>query len=353
MPACNLIKNQVWWNMLNNIVPCCSFDPKFNKLSKTINDYHNSQLYKKLLDSDKNDYWIDECHRCKHAEEMGALSERKIHNKVFSGKEQIESLQFSISNYCNLSCIMCNPRLSTTWQNLVRYDKELQGFTANFNAVETFDISQIKNINTQYIKKITITGGEPLTSPVLLQLINELDSRIDLSNVVMSINTNGTNIDVLYNDIWSKFKSLKIFLSVDGIQQLNDFIRLGSNWNELLQNYYKLKEMGLIAGINPTIFALTISSISDIYHFFSNDIVKPHLLDWPHYLHYNSLPQAYFQKYVLTESNLEIFHKFTTDLPYKFNAEGNKKLCKYINVLRKHYKKDLKYYLPSIEEIFI
>ena len=55
MPACNLIKNQVRWNIYNNITPCCSFDPKFNKLSKTINDYHNSQLYKKLLDSDKND----------------------------------------------------------------------------------------------------------------------------------------------------------------------------------------------------------------------------------------------------------------------------------------------------------
>ena len=348
-----MIQNQIFFNMSNNIVPCCVFDANPNKLTKTINDYYNSPLYNKLLDSNENDYWVDECHRCKSAEEGGGFSERKKANRIFSGKEQIESLQFAISNYCNISCIMCNPRLSTTWQNLVRYDKELQGFTAKFNTVETFDISQIKNINTQYIKNITITGGEPLTSPVLLQIINELDSRVDLSNVTINIHTNGTNVDVLYNNIWKKFKSVKINLSIDGVEKLNDFMRLGSNWNQILQNYYNLKEMNLRLIICTTISALNINSISELYNFFSNDTFKPHILTFPTYLHYNSLPPAYFQKNVLTESNLEVIHKYTTGLPYKFNSEGNKKLCNYINVLRKHYKKDLKYYLPSIEEIFI
>ena len=353
MPACNMIKNQIFFNMSNNIVPCCVFDANSNKLTKTINDYYNSPLYNKLLDSNENDYWVDECHRCKSTEEGGGFSERQKANRIFSSKEQIESLQFAISNYCNISCLMCTPKLSTTWQNVIREDNELEDFFDDNKIVKTFDISQIKNSNLQYLKRITITGGEPLTSPVLLQLINELDSRVELSNVAIDINTNGTKVDVLYNNIWKKFKSVKINLSIDAVEKLNDFIRLGSDWNQILQNYYNLKEMNLQLSICPTISALNINSISELYNFFSNDTFTPHILTFPTYLQYNSLPPAYVKKYVFTESNLEVINKFTTDLPYNFNAKGNKRLCNYINVLRKHYKEDLKYYLPFIEEIFI
>lgn len=353
MPACNMIKNQIFFNMANDIVPCCVFDAKANVLSKTINDYCDSKLYKKLLDSYENDYWVDECHRCKSIEEAGAISERQKANRIFSSNEQIESLQFAISNYCNISCLMCTPKLSTTWQNILKDDKKLAKYFEDCTTVKTFDISQIKNSDLQHLKRITITGGEPLTSPILLKLINELGSRIDLSNVAIDINSNGTKVEVLYNDIWKKFKSVKINLSIDAMGKLNDFIRLGSDWNQILQNYYIIKEKNFKLSICPTIFALNINSISELYNFFNNDTFTPHILTFPTYLQYNSLPPAYVEKYVFTKSNLEVIHKFTKDLPYKFNADSNKRLCNYINALRKHFRKDLQYYLPSIEEIFI
>ena len=65
------------------------------------------------------DGWAEGCKKCMKEEQRGHNSLREQMNKNFSGTTDLEYIEISLSNKCNLACKMCAPTYSTLWNKLV------------------------------------------------------------------------------------------------------------------------------------------------------------------------------------------------------------------------------------------
>ncbi|MDI6736123.1 MAG: GTP 3',8-cyclase MoaA [bacterium] len=93
---------------------------------------------------------------------------------------RIDYLRISITDMCNLRCIYCQPILTTGWkshQEILRYEEIIRL------------ASLMVNIG---IKRIRVTGGEPLIKNGVIHLIEEL-ARVELLEE-LSLTTNATKL---------------------------------------------------------------------------------------------------------------------------------------------------------------
>jgi GTP 3',8-cyclase len=145
----------------------------------------------------------------------------------------IDYLRISITNRCNLKCLYCHP-LS---------DAGLKGCK---EILELDEILHIVRLFTRYgVKKVRLTGGEPLLREDILQLVKELSAIEGVED--LSITTNGIHLESLANEL--KTAGLqRINISVDSTDRAKfkkitgfDLLR------EATGGIYKAIE----AGLNP------------------------------------------------------------------------------------------------------
>ncbi|MFH2143094.1 MAG: radical SAM protein [Bacteroidota bacterium] len=142
------------------------------------------------------------------------------------------SLDFQISNICNLSCIMCNGELSQT----VRKNREKKEVFKN-----PYDNSIIKKITPflPHLKEAAFTGGEVF----LIKLYYDIwDKIIEVNpSIRVSITTNGTILNSRVKSYLEKL-DFNITISIDSVNKENfEKIRRFSDFETVIKNldYYK------------------------------------------------------------------------------------------------------------------
>lgn len=147
----------------------------------------------------------------------------------FIGGQKYLTVQFDITNACNLSCLHC-------------YHKD----HLNKGALKFEDWIQVLNqyeslINKLYLNpSIIICGGEPLTSPMLFPLIDEIKKR--WADPKLFILTNGTRVT---KEFVNKIKDLNISIqvSLDGPNATaHDKIRGVGNFQKAINSIQLLRE---------------------------------------------------------------------------------------------------------------
>ena len=208
-------------NPYGEINPCCIFDkriyPKYDSLEMAFNGPENSDLRSKML----NDEWVEGCKKCYRDEEIGKPSYRKRFNKKydtsFVDKPIIKELEFSASNLCNFKCIDCNYKFSSAIDGKVSRNK-----------LPDLDLSELEELK--------ILGGEPFLDPLYLELFDTLN----IENINLMIVTNNS---IFPNKKWrnylSRFKSLNYNISIDGIEDVAEFVRYGTKWSRFERNFDK------------------------------------------------------------------------------------------------------------------
>lgn len=83
-------------------------------------------------------------------------------------------------------------------------------------------------------------GGEPLLIERQFELLKKCIDADIAKNISLEYNTNGTLIPERAWDLWKHFKCVKIGLSIDGIEEVNDYIRYPSKWNIVHENIKRL-----------------------------------------------------------------------------------------------------------------
>jgi hypothetical protein len=170
---------------------------------------------------------------------------------VFLGPLLLESI-------CNFSCYVCGSGNSTQWASIVKpFKKDLEdaNLTEERTHVEQWYNPDHLNLNKNYSKKIkeilyntdmssvrfvTLVGGEPLYGKMFFWFLELLDSRVDLSNVTLSFNTNVSIFpDEKILNILRKFKEVRVSLSLDGVGSLQPTTRPGVSWEETNSNVDK------------------------------------------------------------------------------------------------------------------
>ncbi len=251
--VCKFAWSSVTSTMVNTFRPCCRFpfddknqypttDQVLLKGQQALNNAFMTDLRKDMLDGVKR----SECSKCYVEEESGIKSMRQKGNEALSSEcksvefENLEFLEISLDNLCNLECRMCESTFSTKLQ---QRDKFLQnnGFYIQPINVRYKTLEMMDKFDLTHLKAIKMLGGEPLISPNLLKFLDKIPYPHLVDLFIVTNATTIPNETVL--EKFNQFKSVKFTFSIDGIYQFNDYQRVGSSFESSIGNSLFLSQM--------------------------------------------------------------------------------------------------------------
>lgn len=156
------------------------------------------------------------------------------YNKI-SERDLPTMLDLDFSNFCNLKCIMCNPKRSSEWA-------KDEGKHKDTNGISSISIELINDLSTisDAVEHITIQGGEPTIMHEYEYYFKMLDHKGIIGNIDLQIITNATNVNNKFYALLEKFKSVRLSVSIDAYGLANDYIRWPSKFDQLEKNLVKM-----------------------------------------------------------------------------------------------------------------
>jgi hypothetical protein len=191
---------------------------------------------------------------------------------------KLQYLDLRLGHTCNLKCIMCSPHDSSMWVRehkkvfpifespLIK--KQLAWNSADFNNRWHENPKFWEEIYNQIpnIKQLYFAGGEPLLIKEHKQFLEEIVSRGYADKITLRYNTNGTLISEEFINLWSKFRKVKIGISLDGVGSRGHYIRFPLDWKIVSANLHLLDSAP--ANIQTNIaFAVQILNIKHVPEF--------------------------------------------------------------------------------------
>lgn len=315
------------------VLPCCMANsdmPVATTDEESIIKIMNSEKYKQLRMNMLNDVPSPECNRCYDLEKYNSWSLRLSNNRV-RGKNNLSLVKSTLedgtikkfklkyldirwSNICNFKCRSCGPEFSSL------HAKEFIDKKSNKeNLKSVFSMDRIvvnANEDGEYFKKLKpylndveevyFAGGESLITPEHYEL---LDFWLENNKTDMLL-TYTTNFSVFkYKDknvidYWKKFKNVEIYASLDGMGKVAEYLRSGTNWDEIEKNIQLIKKEvpHVKFYLTPTISIWNVHQFPDFYLYMvkkgyvdptPNEGLRLNILTHPWYAHIQILPIEY------------------------------------------------------------
>ena len=359
MPQCNLLQNHMCVRVDGTWSVCCKFmngyRPSVEKVS--FEEFRDSLFYREVVETMKTK-WHPGCVNCLDVEKAARKdSLREYANKKFSTDRGIESIEFSMSNDCNLRCRMCGPKYSTKWVDLIEEHPNLirtQLHDKYSVAAEKVDLKLediVRDVDFSKVKDIKYLGGEPFISPQLIRLFEYLDEIGVIGNIEFQTNTNCTFFPEKLVPYLRKFRYLVVTLSIDGYGELNDYIRDGKPWKVVEEVALKWARFSWSSNLNlivtPSVQAYNVHDIINIQQFAKNNKIrfKTQNVIRPKYLSLNALPTEYLK----SVENLENTEDIQAAV---FNPRLWEEFKKHTKDLDVALGKSIKDYIPKLYEYF-
>lgn len=117
--------------------------------------------------------------------------------------------------------------------------------------------------------QVNITGGEPMLMPEVAEVMDYLVNAGRAPRIDFSFSTNATRINPHVLGQLKKFRRYMLFLSIDGVGEHFDYIRVPARWERVRRNAVKIVETlgtGHVA-LHPTIQAYNILNVVEICRF--------------------------------------------------------------------------------------
>jgi sulfatase maturation enzyme AslB (radical SAM superfamily) len=242
-----------------NIKMCCRTD--FGIIEKstnveTLDQIINSDVQKKTRLAMLNDELPEWCVKCKSVEDIGGFSHRHSALQLYENDTdwmttvsstddtgnvphdtfKIKRLEIHPLNNCNLACRMCKPTFSSILAS--EYKKHSIDYVhpdvdAN---LKVFDM--VLSAYGQNLTQLNFAGGEPLISPTMWNVIDEVVK--NNNEIAIYINTNGTTLGYKDKSIFEYLDKTTGFVnlsfSIDGIGKKVEYIRHGADYSTLVNN---------------------------------------------------------------------------------------------------------------------
>lgn len=211
------------------ILPCCRFmDRQLLSSYKTVNEAFYSPEMEGLRRRMLGGQWAKGCEKCLSDETASRSSLRTRGNHRFPqplGEPFLQSLEISFSNACNMACRMCNAQLSSSWYEDA---KVVMGYSGPRRHFLDWDFRQWDLSRLGWLK---ILGGEPLYEKKNLEFLHYMDERGWLKNICLHMTTNtSVHLSAEWEEMIRSCKTAKIFCSIDGVGQVNEYLRYGADW---------------------------------------------------------------------------------------------------------------------------
>ena len=347
------------------VKPCCSFrngkDVNWNNNKiQTINSFNealNTDEWKKLRELQAP----DNCNHCVESEKQNSHSLRLFWNEIIEDTDiQLEILHISVDSLCNMSCLSCSPVQSSSWNKKTNL-KELSenNFSFKKNNELTSYVDNFKRVaaNTDYskLKILKMGGGEPFYSDNVFWFLNLLDSKIDISNVELWLNTNASIIPK--DNIWQlikKFKAVHIDMSIDAIGEYHEYVRYGSKWSDILSFVKFIKENktdNMYLRTHSVYSILNFNVFEEVLDFCEKQEITftCTVLQYPKYMSILNLPKNFRAMYQIKKYDL--MSKINNALKCDIEYETNGYLKKYLSLMEKENNNNLKDYNSELVKI--
>jgi len=316
---------------------CCVAhnDSGLNLNTQSITEVWNSDYYKQQRTQFLNGEQPRSCDHCWKEEAAGIKSHREISNQIFVnhlGQEYLDKLcasdtvdiapmtiDFRLGNTCNLQCVMCQPSDSSKW---VKPAKKLaETITSeikwDWKYKSNIDVSKFEWYKRQQfwddfmsvaasVKHITFGGGEPLLVKEHKTLLKRLVDNGHAGSMKLLYHTNGTIYDQEIVDLWNSFEEVKLMISIDGLEDVNDYIRRPSKWLDIRDNLtlYDQTLSNIIVAVNTTVQISNAGNLTKFAQWLLDQNFKKvgqqtdggiffaSVLHWPKYLSVQVLPKG-------------------------------------------------------------
>jgi sulfatase maturation enzyme AslB (radical SAM superfamily) len=270
----------------------------------TLDDYYNNSFYKELRLKMLNGERHQHCLNCFSVEDNGGQSLRQIYLNKYASDEkfrlqlsqtrsdggiepQVTFMDFSLGNKCNLKCIMCNPHASSNLKNdfnqlgwsfdEIFYQNTEEGW------IDEDELLQKIKLCLPTVSEMLFTGGEPLISNLHFKILNSIISLGKSKDIVLRYHSNFTFLPQRLLDIWTEFRSVELHASIDGVGELNDYIRFGSDFKTIEQNIIRAANLSNIHVEVHTCFEITsILGLPDLYAWLSE--LHPRISPMPYHI---------------------------------------------------------------------
>jgi organic radical activating enzyme len=144
---------------------------------------------------------------------------------------------------CNLKCRICRPRASSQISNdkihrtWAMYDNPIERWS---DKQSVFNWAEDEKIlfghifhQSDTLEWLMLSGGEALIMRPLQRILSYLVKRGASSHISLAICSNGTRPKDKLLDLLSRFKHVRIRISVDGVGSVNEYIRFPSVWKNV------------------------------------------------------------------------------------------------------------------------
>lgn len=178
-----------------------------------------------------------------------------IENTIFNwiGNNRFISMQIDITNFCNLACTHCYHPHHTNKGALSLH--EWIGIIDQYEAL-------IKRLSQK--GHIIICGGEPLTSPFLVPLLENIKTRSIPFHI--TILTNGTLLKKIDLNKFTGFEKMDFQVSLDGPnKEIHDSFRGSGNFQKALDGIIELKRAKFPVYLQATLTKLNSQHIDDFF----------------------------------------------------------------------------------------
>jgi radical SAM protein with 4Fe4S-binding SPASM domain len=243
------------------VYPCCGTQYKSsnvlgNTVTSPLKAIWNDSPMRKLRVDMLNDTQNDSCSRCYEQEKSGFFSMRNSANKHHGryigltdntqddgSLDDFKMIYWDVrfSNLCNLRCRSCGPSFSSSWyqdQLKIAPDYKKEHKALIFAGKYETDLWEQLLEHIDYVDQIYFAGGEPIMMDEHYRILDELVRR-NKFNIRLIYNTNFTQIHLKEKtvfDYWKKFDSVSVGASLDASHQRGEYIRKGTEWEEVEQH---------------------------------------------------------------------------------------------------------------------
>lgn len=245
----------------------------WNLTEDTVSEIWNSDFMRDFRMRKIRGEYIPFCETCYQEDAIGIKSKRQaVIDKYYNDNKHLvdEAAQnngkmntmpvwweMRLSSICNQACRMCIPQTSSKMRNEFSEFVDELPITVQNNtnaAIRQYTkhgyLGDSQFFLDQFwegiadIRYLELHGGEPTNDPVLWDLIERIVYSGHNEHIHIHVHTNIHSLKKRHVELWDKFASGWIGVSIDAYKEENEYIRYGSSWAKIEENLKLLGKLG-------------------------------------------------------------------------------------------------------------
>lgn len=285
---CKFLSHGVVLQYEKSVKPCCVWraeDWNFPITTTDLTHWHDAPQLVKAREQMAEGQWPTHCAKCQKQESTGRGDSMRLNGEsAYSDYKPGDiTLEIRPGNTCNFSCQTCWPEASSRVNS-----HHKQAFGTEDAVSERYTDYSILDPVAHRIKDIIVLGGEPFYDKSCLQFFQWVQQKNLDANLLVF-----TNASVIDFDFIESYKGkLTMHVSLDAYGKVAEYIRMGTEWDVVKQNYDRLMQ-------TPNV-DVRVNITCSVYNYpFISELVEWLAQDWPGIVTFGTAFQPYLQETVV------------------------------------------------------